>query len=146
MVMLKPTIPDTITLQTKLDKTIDNISADSNQVTQILINLALNARDAMPEGGTLAFATYSETLDEDTRTSDRKPGNYLIIEVSDTGKGINSEHQEHIFDPFFTTKTVDKGTGLGLSMAYGIMQQHNGTIILSASSKHGTTFKLYFPQ
>jgi PAS domain S-box-containing protein len=125
------------------------IFADAGQMEQILINLATNARDAMPDGGFLAISTDTTTITQEHFTDDAKyeikPGKYAVITVSDTGAGMSRETIAHIFEPFYTTKEVGKGTGLGLSIVYGVIKQHNGHVTVYSEPGAGTTFKIYFP-
>jgi PAS domain S-box-containing protein len=119
------------------------VDADIRQIEQVLMNLATNARDAMPDGGKLTITTRSMVLqDGHGETSN---GSYAVISVSDTGTGMNSEIQSHLFEPFFTTKEVGKGTGLGLAIAYGIVKNHQGFIKIDSKSAQGTTFHIYLP-
>jgi CheY-like chemotaxis protein len=124
-----------------------NILADSSQLELILLNLATNAMDAMPDGGDLIIKTERVKADDHFIKSHglEKTGTYALISVKDTGHGINEDAQERIFEPFYTTKEVGKGTGLGLSMVYGIVKQHDGYIDISSEPEKGTTFKIYFP-
>ncbi len=123
------------------------IMADSSQIDQVLMNLATNARDAMPNGGMLSIATRPVELDNEYVKAHPplKPGRHLEISISDTGSGMDEVTQQKIFEPFFTTKEVGKGTGLGLSIIYGIIKQHNGEIIVYSEVGIGTTFKIYLP-
>ncbi len=123
------------------------ITAAPNQIDQILMNLAVNARDAMPDGGRLTLETKNIVLDQEYCSFDPlvKPGRYVLIEVSDTGAGMDKETASHIFEPFFTTKGEGKGTGLGLAVVYGIVEQHGARIICDSAPSVGTTFRIYFP-
>jgi PAS domain S-box-containing protein len=123
------------------------IRADRGQIEQILMNLCLNSRDAMPEGGQLVIETGVTTLEEEhlRKYPYMKPGRCAVLSVSDTGIGMDEKTQERIFDPFFTTKGPDKGTGLGLAVVYGIVKQHNGFIHLYSEPGQGSTFRVYFP-
>jgi CheY-like chemotaxis protein len=145
--MLSRTIPKMIEIELLLADDLATINADPTQMEQILMNLAVNARDAMGEGGKLTIKTENVTLDEDYRRTQReaKPGRYVRLSVADTGKGMDKETVEHIFDPFFTTKGPGEGTGLGLAMVYGIVKQHGGHITCYSELSQGTVFKMYFP-
>ena len=123
------------------------VMGDPTQMQQIFMNLAVNARDAMPEGGDLSFHSSTVSLDDTARVTRRRlaPGDYLAIEVADTGCGMPDDVLERIFDPFFTTKSAGEGIGLGLSMVYGIIENHGGSIDVSSQCGHGTTFTVLLP-
>jgi len=145
--VLSPVMPKMINIDIVLTDDIWTINAVPNQIDQILMNLAVNARDAMPDGGRLTIQTRNVVLDDDYCLHDPvvKPGRYVLIEVSDTGTGMDKETANHIFEPFFTTKESGKGTGLGLSVVYGIVDQHGGRIICDSEPSVGTSFSIYFP-
>jgi len=121
--------------------------ADAGQIEQVLMNFATNARDAMPDGGYLFIETEEVTLNEEAVRIHQfgGPGTYAAITVTDSGTGMDERTRERIFDPFFTTKEAGKGTGLGLAIAYGIIQQHKGTISVDSEVGRGSTFKIYLP-
>lgn len=145
--LLRRIIGEDIDLRFKGAPDLSTVFADPGQMEQVLMNLAANARDAMPGGGELIIETHNVTIDETyCRTHPyARTGRYVQIGVSDTGTGIDPNTQQHIFEPFFTTKEVGKGTGLGLALAYGIVKQHSGLIEVYSEVGHGSTFKIYLP-
>ena len=145
--LLRRTIPKMIDIQMDLSEDLAEINADPTQMEQVLMNLGVNARDAMPDGGKLTLGTKNVTLDEEYCGihSEAKPGKYVLLAVSDTGHGMNRVTIDHIFEPFYTTKELGRGTGLGLAMVYGIVKQHGGYITCYSEVEHGTTFNVYFP-
>jgi PAS domain S-box-containing protein len=145
--LLERTIPRNIRIDLHLGEGLPEVHADASQLEQVLMNLALNARDAMPDGGTLTIETRAFALDADSWRAmpDLAPGRYVQLIVADTGHGMDGATLEHIFDPFFTTKAVGKGTGLGLAMVYGIVHGHHGRILCRSEPGHGTTFEILMP-
>jgi two-component system, cell cycle sensor histidine kinase and response regulator CckA len=145
--IIQETFPKYITCQTEIPQKLWNIFGDTTQLHQVLMNLVVNARDAMPNGGVLRIAAENLTIDEHyaRMNIDARVGAYIVITVADTGVGIPSEIQERIFEPFFTTKELGKGTGLGLSTALGIIKNHNGFMNVYSEAGKGTQFKVYLP-
>lgn len=141
-------IGEDISLSTRLDPALGMVKADPNQIEQVIMNLAVNARDAMPQGGTLTIETSSIQIDASYSRLHLgiQPGTYVVLSLSDTGHGIDASDLAHIFEPFFTTKKPGKGTGLGLATVYGIVQQNGGAIWVYSEIDHGTIFKIYLPQ
>jgi PAS domain S-box-containing protein len=141
------TFPRNIAITTDVPKNLWPVVGDATHLHQILINLCVNARDAMPEGGQLTLAAANVVLDEScgTLSPEAKPGPHIHIRVTDTGVGIPAEHARKIFDPFFTTKPVGKGTGLGLPTVLGLVKQHGGFVLFTSRVGHGTCFEVYLP-
>ena len=146
--MLKRLIGEDIKLKTARAPDLGNVKADLSQIEQIIINLAVNAKDAMPDGGQLLIGTANVELDEQYAMKHNAviPGEYIMIAVEDSGAGMTEEIKAHIFEPFFTTKEKDKGTGLGLATVYGIVKQNRGNIWFYSEESKGTTFKIYLPR
>jgi signal transduction histidine kinase/ActR/RegA family two-component response regulator len=146
--LLRRVIPENISLVTRLDPDLGWISADPGQIEQVILNLTLNARDAMPEGGTLTIATANADV-EPGEVSGRPPvapGSYVTLRVSDTGTGVDPEIVERVFEPFFSTKGQERGTGLGLATVYAVVKQSGGEISLRSEPGAGTTFLLWLPR
>ena len=145
--MLRRLIGEQIELKMDLDPGAGYLRADRTQLEQVILNLTLNSRDAMPAGGKLVIHTGHHHYSHSNRLRPREisPGDYVTISVSDTGMGMDSETRDHIFEPFFTTKSRGRGTGLGLATTYGIIKQSEGSVIVDSEPGHGTTFRIYFP-
>jgi signal transduction histidine kinase/ActR/RegA family two-component response regulator len=146
--LLRPTLGEQIEIESMLEDDAAPAHVDPSQLATALLNLAVNARDAMPNGGKLTLETGNVVLDEAYAQSnaDVAPGNYVMIAVSDTGAGIPPKLRDKVFEPFFTTKAIGKGTGLGLSMVYGFVKQSDGHIKIYSEEGYGTTIKLYLPR
>jgi two-component system, cell cycle sensor histidine kinase and response regulator CckA len=145
--MLRPLIGEHIDMVLILDPALGNVKADPGQIAQVIMNLVVNARDAMAEGGKLTIETARVKLNgDDVRQHPSvRPGQYLMLAISDTGTGMDPRTLTHMFEPFFTTKARGKGTGLGLSTVYGIVKQTGGDIRVTSKLGEGTTFKIHFP-
>jgi two-component system cell cycle sensor histidine kinase/response regulator CckA len=147
--MVERLIGEDIDLLIDLDPALGHVNVDAGQIEQVIMNLLVNGRDAMPQGGVLVIHTTNVDLGEAyawDKPHDVKPGPYVILEVTDTGMGIDRETKSKIFEPFFTTKEKGKGTGLGLSTAYGIVRQSGGYIWVDSEPGRGATFKVYLPR
>jgi PAS domain S-box-containing protein len=145
--LLRPTLGEQIEVESILERGMPTALVDPSQLANALINLAINARDAMPDGGKLMLETANVVLDAGyaQNNADVRPGGYVMIAVSDTGAGMSAEVRDKVFEPFFTTKETGKGTGLGLSMVYGFVKQSGGHIKVYSEEGHGTSIKLYLP-
>lgn len=147
IIMLQRLIGEDIQINSSLEPQIDHIKADAGQLSQMLLNLVVNSRDAMPQGGIISIETDNVFLDEEfvAQNPGSKTGDYVMLAVSDTGIGIDEETRQMIFEPFFTTKEIGKGTGLGLSTVYGIVNQLGGFIVVKSTVGVGTTFEIFLP-
>src|SRR5690606_12730996 len=144
--LLSRVLGEDVRLEVELDPQLGQVEADPGQIQQVVLNLVINARDAMPTGGRLAIITKNAVIEDSNEHLDLKPGEYVSLVISDEGIGMDLETQRRIFDPFFTTKEQGKGTGLGLSTVYGIVKQTGGGIEVESSPGSGSTFRLYLPK
>jgi CheY-like chemotaxis protein len=146
--MLRRVLGENIQLQFKFAVQDMFIHADAGMMDQVLLNLAVNSRDAMPNGGQLIIETSAVDFDESVGalSAQARPGSFVCLSVSDSGCGIPAENLPRIFEPFFTTKDIGKGTGLGLATVFGIVQQHQGWVNVYSEAGHGTTFRVYIPR
>jgi signal transduction histidine kinase len=146
--ILRQLIGKDVVLFTNLDPGLGHVKADPGQIEQVIMNLCVNACDAMPNGGSLTIETAGIELDDEYvyETTDLRPGRYVLVSVTDTGSGMDQATQAKLFEPFFTTKAPGKGTGLGLSIVYGIVKQSHGHVAVASEVGQGTTFTIYLPQ
>ena len=146
--LLRRILGETTTIETRLAEELPMIIADPGQVENALLNLAINARDAMPNGGQLVIETARAEIDEDCAAAgaDVVPGRYITLAVTDNGTGMTPEVRQRAFEPFYTTKGPGVGSGLGLSMVYGFVKQSGGHVQLYSELGHGTTVRLYLPE
>jgi len=147
--LLRPLIGEDVELQTRLARDLGHTRADAGQIEQVIMNLVVNSKDAMPEGGRITIETANANLGHDELRREYSyihPGSYVMLSVSDNGHGMDKETQARIFEPFFTTKEKGKGTGLGLSTVYGIIKQSGGYVLVQSEPGQGTTFRIYLPR
>ena len=146
-IMLRRVIPENIEIRIKLEQDIGNVRVDPGQIDQVIMNLVVNARDAMPKGGRITIRTQSCSFDEETIRpySDDKMGDFACLFIKDTGTGMDKETLKHIFEPFYTTKEKGKDTGLGLSVVFGIIKQYGGWINVYSEPGKGTSFMIFIP-
>ncbi|MBP1636970.1 MAG: Blue-light-activated protein, partial [Acidobacteria bacterium] len=145
--LLRRLMPENIRITVEAEPGLRSVRADPSQMEQVVLNLAVNARDAMPDGGTIVIDTGNATLPTvmSVAAAELPPGDYVVVSVKDSGEGMSPEVMEHLFEPFFTTKETGKGSGLGLSMVYGIVRQSGGGIVVESAVGEGSTFRVYLP-
>jgi CheY-like chemotaxis protein len=144
--MLQRLIGDHVRIMTTLDSALLPVQADPGSIEQVILNLAVNARDAMPNGGMLSIETHNARLDRPDANWAIQPGPYAMLTIRDTGHGMDAATQARVFEPFFTTKAQGEGTGLGLAMVYGIIKQSRGHVWVTSTPDEGTAFTIYLPQ
>jgi two-component system cell cycle sensor histidine kinase/response regulator CckA len=144
--MLRRSIPESIQLVTRLDPDLGAIKVDQSQLEQVIVNLAVNARDAMPRGGTLTLRTANRRAADAEELHTKETQQYVTLAVEDTGAGMDEQTKARIFEPFFTTKERGKGTGLGLATVYGIIKQSGGSIVVESAPDRGSVFTIAFPK
>jgi signal transduction histidine kinase len=147
LMIVRQSLPDTIRIEKLTEGRNSTVLGDANQLKQVFLNIVVNARDAMPNGGILTIGIDKVTIDENSldRYPEAQTGKYYLVNIGDTGSGISEDHIERIYEPFFTTKTHGNGTGLGLSIALGIVKSHSGFITVHSVVDQGTEFKIYLP-
>jgi two-component system cell cycle sensor histidine kinase/response regulator CckA len=144
--MLRRLLSENIEFEVEFTQGLGKVLADPGQIEQVLMNLACNARDAMPDGGKLTIQTSNIELDESYVRQGSKAGPHVMLSVTDTGCGMNEKTRARLFEPFFTTKPTGKGTGLGLATVYGIVKQSGGSILVRSEPGNGTTISVYLPR
>jgi signal transduction histidine kinase len=144
--VLRRLLPENIELTLGLDPALERVKADPGQMEQVLLNLAVNARDAMPRGGRLTITTANMDIDARSGSGAARPGRWVMVAVGDSGVGMDAATQARVFEPFFTTKAPGQGTGLGLSTVYGIVERHGGQVAIESAPGIGTTFRIYLPR
>ena len=147
LMIVRQSLPDTIRIEKLTEGRNSTVLGDANQLKQVFLNIVVNARDAMPNGGIITIGIDNVTIDENSldRYLEAQVGKYHLVNIRDNGSGIPEDHIERIFEPFFTTKTNGNGTGLGLSIALGIVKSHSGFITVQSVVGQGTEFKIYLP-
>lgn len=143
--LIKNSLPDSVELEVDLDDDLHSVTADATQIQQVVMNLIINAKDALPKGGVIRVKTMNHFIEHSFQQGTLEPGHYVKIVIEDNGTGIPFDVLPKIFDPFFTTKDVGKGTGLGLSMVYGIIKNHNGATFVNSVENEGTRFEILLP-